>query len=80
MQRVEAIAAVCREFDTPLPAAALQFPMAHPAVVSCIPGSHDVAQLRQNAAWFELPIPPGLWRELKLRGLLDERAPVEHGA
>ncbi|MES2348087.1 MAG: aldo/keto reductase [Pseudomonadota bacterium] len=80
LQRVDAIAAVCREFDTPLPAAALQFPMAHPAVVSCIPGSHDVAQLRQNAEWFDLPIPPQLWQELKRRGLLDERAPVELGA
>lgn len=80
MQRVEAIAAVCRKFDTPLPAAALQFPMAHPAVVSCIPGPHNVAQLRQNAAWFDLPIPTGLWQELKRCGLLDERAPVEQEA
>lgn len=76
-RRVEALAAVCREYDTPLPAAALQFPMAHPAVVSCIPGPRDVAQLRQNAAWFDMPIPPALWQELKRRGLLDERAPVE---
>jgi D-threo-aldose 1-dehydrogenase len=80
MRRVEAIAAVCREFDTPLPAAALQFPMAHPAVVSCIPGPRDVAQLRQNAAWFDLPIPPALWQTLKQRGLIDERAPVDEGA
>ncbi|SFV17523.1 aldo/keto reductase [Pseudoduganella namucuonensis] len=77
LSRVRAIAAVCREFGTPLPAAALQFPMAHPAVVSCIPGAADVAQLRQNAAWFELPIPPELWRALKRRGLLDERAVVD---
>jgi D-threo-aldose 1-dehydrogenase len=76
MRRVEALAAVCREFDTPLPAAALQFPMAHPAVVSCIPGPRDVEQLRQNAAWFDLPIAPGLWQALKQRGLIDERAPV----
>lgn len=80
MRRVEALAAVCREFDTPLPAAALQFPMAHPAVVSCIPGPRDVAQLRQNAAWFDLPIPPALWQALKQRGLIDERAPVDEGA
>ncbi len=80
VRRVEQLAAVCREFDTPLPAAALQFPMAHPAVVSCIPGPRDVAQLRQNAAWFDLPIPPALWPELKRRGLLDERAPVDEGA
>lgn len=79
LARVDAIAAVCREFDVPLPAAALQFPMAHPAVVSCIPGASDVAQLRQNAAWFDLPIPPALWQALKQRGLLDERAPVDEG-
>jgi D-threo-aldose 1-dehydrogenase len=78
--RVEALAAVCREFDTPLPAAALQFPMAHPAVVSCIPGPRDVAQLRQNAAWFDLPVPPALWQALKQCGLIDERAPVDEGA
>jgi D-threo-aldose 1-dehydrogenase len=76
LARVEAIGAVCREFGVPLPAAALQFPMAHPAVVSCIPGARDMAQMRQNAAWFETPIPPQLWQELKRRGLLDERAPV----
>ncbi|SFV13266.1 aldo/keto reductase [Pseudoduganella namucuonensis] len=80
LARVEAIGAVCREYGVPLQAAALQFPMAHPAVVSCIPGAHGAAQLRQNAAWFDQPIPPQLWRELKRRGLLDERAPVDEGA
>jgi D-threo-aldose 1-dehydrogenase len=79
VERVDAIAAICREFGVPLPAAALQFPMAHPAVVSCIPGARDVAQLRQNAAWFEQPIPPALWQALKHNGLLDERAPVDEG-
>ncbi|MEO7495050.1 MAG: aldo/keto reductase [Massilia sp.] len=74
--RVDAIDAVCRAFDVPLPAAALQFPMAHPAVVSCIPGGRDLGQLTQNAAWFEQPIPVALWHELKVRGLIDERAPV----
>lgn len=80
VRRVDALAAVCREFDTPLQAAALQFPMAHPAVVSCIPGSRDAAQLRQNAAWFDRPIPPALWQALKQQGLIDERAPVDEGA
>lgn len=80
VQRVERLEAVCREFAVPLPAAALQFPMAHPAVVSCIPGGRDVAQLRQNAAWFELPIPAELWSTLKSLGLIDERAPLPAGA
>ena len=79
LARVQALGEVCREFDVPLQAAALQFPMGHPAVVSCIPGAQSVAQLQQNAAWFDMAIPPGLWQELKRRGLLDERAPVPGG-
>jgi D-threo-aldose 1-dehydrogenase len=74
--RVQAIAAVCDEFGVPLPAAALQFPMAHPAVVSCLPGARDASQWRQTAAWFEQPIDPALWTTLKQRGLLAEDAPV----
>lgn len=76
LERVKAIAAICREFGVPVPAAALQFPMAHPAVVSCIPGAHDTAQLRQNAAWFAQPLPAALWEALRDAGLLDRRAPV----
>ncbi|WP_332878689.1 aldo/keto reductase [Massilia sp. S19_KUP03_FR1] len=75
-QRVARLGAVCEQFGVPLQAAALQFPMAHPAVVACIPGGRDVAQMRQNAAWFEQPIPAGLWPALKQAGLVDERAPV----
>lgn len=80
VQRVAALEAVCRSFEVPLPAAALQFPMAHPAVVSCIPGVKDVAQLRQNVAWFDMPIPASLWSTLQSQGLIDERAPVPTGS
>ncbi|WP_075795787.1 aldo/keto reductase [Massilia putida] len=76
VERVRAIAAICREFDVPLQAAALQFPMAHPAVVSCIPGAQNIAQLRQNAHWFDQPLPAGLWAALRAAGLLDPAAPV----
>lgn len=75
-QRVSRLHTACAQFGVPLQAAALQFPMAHPAVVSCIPGGRNIAQMRQNAAWFEQPIPVGLWPALKLAGLIDERAPV----
>jgi D-threo-aldose 1-dehydrogenase len=76
VERVRAIAAVCRAFDVPLPAAALQFPMAHPAVVSCIPGAQTIAQLRQNAHWASQPLPVALWAALRSAGLLDPDAPV----
>ncbi|MFL6662930.1 MAG: aldo/keto reductase [Rhizobacter sp.] len=76
VERVRQLRAVCREFDAPLPAAALQFPLAHPAVVSCVAGAHDRAQLQQNIAWFEQPLPAELWQALRERGLVDERAPL----
>lgn len=76
VERVRALEAACRELDVPLPAAALQFPLAHPAVVSCIAGADSAAQVRQNSEWFEAAIPPELWSTLRKRGLIDERAPA----
>lgn len=79
LARVRELEAVCREFEVPLPAAALQFPLAHPAVVSCMAGAHDAAQLRQNIAWLQQPLPEALWLALRERGLVDERAPLPIG-
>jgi len=74
--RVQSLQPVCREFDVPLPAAALQFPLAHPAVVACVAGAHSAAQWRQNVGWFEQPIPAAFWHALRERRLVDERAPL----
>jgi D-threo-aldose 1-dehydrogenase len=76
VQRVQALQAVCREFDVPLPAAALQFPLAHPAVVSCMAGAHNAAQLQQNIALLQMSLPAAFWLALRDRGLVDERAPL----
>ena len=65
-----------REFSTPLPAAALQFVVAHPAIPSFIAGVRTVAQLNQNLEWFNHPIPGEFWQELKRRGLLRQDAPT----
>lgn len=78
--RVDAIEAVCRDHAAPIQAAALQFPMAHPAVVSCVAGAHSAEQLRQNADWFAQPLPDGLWQELARRGLVDSHAPLPKAA
>jgi D-threo-aldose 1-dehydrogenase len=67
---------VCDDFDVPLPAAALQFPMAHPAVVSCVVGARNARQLQTNVAWFESDIPVELWTALRKLGLVDEAAPL----
>ncbi len=75
-QRVQALRAVCDEFGVQLPAAALQFPLAHPAVVSCLAGAHNPAQLKQNIAWLQKKLPDEFWQALCQRGLVDERAPL----
>jgi D-threo-aldose 1-dehydrogenase len=76
MQRVAGIEAVCREHDVPLPAAAMQFVVAHPAVPSFIAGTRSVKQLQKNLDWFSHPIPADFWAALKSKGLLREDAPT----
>jgi D-threo-aldose 1-dehydrogenase len=76
MEKVAKIEAVCREHDVPLPAAALQFVVAHPAIPSFIAGTRTVEQLERNLAWFSHPIPAPFWTDLKAKGLLREDAPV----
>jgi len=78
--KVRALQQVCAEFEVPLPAAALQFPLAHPAVASCVIGARSAEQVASNLAWLETPIPAEFWRTLKQRGLLDADAPVAGGA
>lgn len=75
-QRVRRIAEVCDRHGVPLPAAALQFPLAHPAVAATIPGPRLVTELKENIWLLHQPIPAGLWSELKHEGLLHRDAPV----
>ena len=76
MQKVARIEAVCADHNVPLPAAALQFVVAHPAIPSFIAGTRTVAQLEKNLDWFSHPIPADFWAELKHDGLLREDAPT----
>jgi D-threo-aldose 1-dehydrogenase len=76
MEKVAKIEAVCAAHDVPLPAAALQFVVAHPAIPSFIAGTRTVAQLKQNLTWFSHPIPSAFWTDLKARGLLRDDAPT----
>jgi len=76
MERVRRVEMVCARHGVPLAAAALQFPLGHPAVASVIPGAFHVDQVRRNVAAFAHPIPSDLWADLKREGLLREDAPV----
>jgi len=74
--RVKAIAAVCDSHNVPLPAAALQFPLAHKAVAAIIPGPRNAAEFRQNLDLLAHPIPAALWADLRQAKLLHPDAPV----
>ena len=76
VEKTRHIASVCERHRVPLGAAALQFPLAHPAVVSVIPGPSSAEQVRANLKWIAQPIPAVFWDELKERGLLRKDAPV----
>ncbi len=74
--RVQRIREVCEHHAVPVAAAALQFPIAHPAVATVIPGIRSKAELAENLAFAALPIPGDLWHELKAEGLLHPDAPT----
>lgn len=76
VERVARLDAVCRRYDAPLAAAALQFPYAHPAVATVLNGARSAAEVRENAASFETPLPRELWLALRDGGLVDPRAPL----
>ena len=77
--RVAALSACCNEYDVPLPAAALQFPLAHPAVASVIPGLRSPAELADTLSWTAHAIPPAFWAALKDGGLVHQDAPLPDG-
>jgi len=76
VERVARLRAVCRDHDVALPAAALRFPLAHPAVISVIPGLASAAQVKQALGWLDAPISAAFWRDLRQAGLLHAEAPV----
>lgn len=77
--KVHGIEEVARAHDVALPAAALQFPLAHPAVAAVIPGAVGPEQVRRNLAHLAAPIPAGFWSDLRGEGLIEVDAPVPDG-
>jgi D-threo-aldose 1-dehydrogenase len=76
IEKARRIAAVCARHGVPLKTAAVQFPGAHPAVPTVLIGSRSAAQVAENVAGFETPIPAGLWEELKAERLLANEVPT----
>ncbi len=75
-EKVRRIQAVCAAHGVSLQAAALQFPLAHPAVVAVIPGGMKPSEVEANIGFIQEPIPTGFWDDLKAEGLIDQAAPT----
>ena len=76
VDRALQIEAVCTRHNVPLKAAALQFPLGHPAIASVLIGVRSAAEVMENHANFRADIPADLWESLKSEGLLGMDCPV----
>ena len=76
IDKAQKIEAICQRHGVPLGAAALQFPLFHPAFCSDIPGALSVTEVKENVAYMGVRIPVELWSELKRAKLLDPAAPT----
>ncbi len=76
LQRAQRLAAICARHDVPLKAAAVQFPLAHPAVASIVAGVRRADHLDEYPGLFRQPIPADLWMELRHEGLIPPDAPT----
>ncbi|MBO9707398.1 MAG: aldo/keto reductase [Caulobacter sp.] len=76
VERVRRLEALAERHETPLAAAALSFCLAHPAVVSVIPGLGSVERVKKTLDLYDTPIPAAFWAELRAENLIDPRAPL----
>jgi D-threo-aldose 1-dehydrogenase len=76
LAQVNALRAVCDSHGVPLIAAALRFPLAHPAVAAVLPGPATVEEIELDVRLLRQPIPPALWADLRTAGLLHPDAPT----
>ncbi|MEV6272086.1 aldo/keto reductase [Kribbella sp. NPDC051936] len=76
IDKANKLADICESHGTTLPAAALAFPLAHPAVAGIAVGCRNAEEVHTNAALARMEVPAALWSDLKSAGLLREDAPT----
>lgn len=70
LERARGLAEACREAGWSLPAAAVQFPLRHPAVRAVAVGTARAEAVRENLARLSEPAPEGFWERLAELGLI----------
>ena len=69
--RAKKICDFLKERNVPLIAAAVQFPMRHPAVTAVVTGPRNVSELQTYVDSFDFPIPESVWVDLENSGLVE---------
>jgi D-threo-aldose 1-dehydrogenase len=75
--RAQAIADVCAQHGTTLPAAAIAFPFTHPAVVNVTLGMRNPQQVARNIELYRKSVPEQLWTDLRARDLIRPETEVK---
>jgi len=76
LDRVRRIETLCDRYGVAIAAAALQFPLGHPAVASVLPGIGSAARVAETVELLRSPIPLEFWAELRDAGLLSVATPL----
>jgi D-threo-aldose 1-dehydrogenase len=71
LNKARTIGKYLERYNVSLPAAALQFPLRHPAVASVLTGAGSITELRANIASFDLELPQELWSDMENEGLIS---------
>lgn len=70
LRRAQAVRAVCERHGVPLRAAAIQFPLTHPAVTCVLVGVRSPAEVRDAVEMAARTVPAVLWKNLRAEGLI----------
>jgi D-threo-aldose 1-dehydrogenase len=74
IERANRIASVCEDHGVELPAAALAFPLLHPAVAAVAVGMRSPREVDEDLRRFQADVPDGLWSDLVAEGLIPAGA------
>lgn len=71
LERALTLRSVCEAHGVPLRAAAVQFPLTHPAVACVLVGARSAAEVEDAVRMAAVPVPEALWRDLRAEGLIS---------
>jgi D-threo-aldose 1-dehydrogenase len=80
LDRALRMKAVTDGAGVPLRAAALRFPLGHPAVASVLSGARSAEEVRDTVDQLRRTVPTDLWAGLRAEGLLPPHVPVPAAA